>query len=446
MNRRLSKSVILVEKPLPASFVKPVEAIYIKPTKGAITLSMHRMFNLLLAKAHDEGGEQQSYRVAVSKLGSDLGTQSNNTEFLKDTARKLTSTIVEWDVVTQQGKRKWGVSSMLASAELEEGGILEYSFSKHIKEKLLRPEIYARLNLRLQNKFRSRHGLALYEQCARYRNNPTRLTAQLPWQEWSAMLSPSAGESQYSKEWKYFARDLLRPALAEVNAIADDFKIEALIAKEGRRVTTLQFRLLVSNQATLDLKTEPHLFDPDLRLRMERLGVPMVKIRLAFSEFEESSVRAALDYTERRVRSNAGVPVVNPAAYFLDALHRRYGESPTAAGAAPEEREVVGLEKRELREQFNIERAKQAEKMFDEGSENDRDVTFQAFVSSLGTATLKNRFMKYGPKGKTTKTSFFIWLAQHTWGDPTDEELANYGHRLAEADGSLADTVAYASL
>jgi hypothetical protein len=428
MPPRPSNSVIVVEKTSPASFPKPTEAIYIKPTKGSITLSMHRMFNLLLAKAHDEGGEKESYRVAVSMLGADLGTESKNVEFLKDTARKLTSTVVEWDVVTKQGKRKWGVSSMLASAELEEGGVLEYSFSKHIREKLLRPDVYARLNLQLQNKFRSRHGLALYEQCARYIDNPSSLTAQLPWSEWAAMLSPSAGASQYAKEWKYFARDLLKPAISEVNAIAENFSIEALIVKEGRRVSTLQFRLKRKQQKSLDLQTQAHLFDPQLRSRMEKLGVASAKMRHAFAEFEESSIRAALDYTERRLKTNAAVPIINPGAYFLDALKKRYGEPELARVKEEEGRAVTSPAAllSDLRGAFIAERARDAERMFDEQSKAEQDQAFASYIETLGSSMLKSRFTAFGPKDRKTKLSFFVWLAQKTWGDPSNEDLLTF--------------------
>ena len=158
---------------------KPVEAIYIRPTKGIVTLAMHKTFNVLLARAVEQGRERELYSLRVSQLGSDLETDSKNTEFLKETVRRLQGLQVEWDYITDEGRRKWGVSSMIASAEMEEGGMIEYTFAKHLKDKLLNPEVYARLNLKIQNRFRSRHALALYEQCARYRDNPSSLSAKL---------------------------------------------------------------------------------------------------------------------------------------------------------------------------------------------------------------------------------------------------------------------------
>src|ERR1700737_141046 len=57
--------------------------------KGIVTLAMHNTFNVLLARAVEQGREQELYSLRVSQLGSDLETDSKNTEFLKETVRRL---------------------------------------------------------------------------------------------------------------------------------------------------------------------------------------------------------------------------------------------------------------------------------------------------------------------------------------------------------------------
>lgn len=426
--RSRKKSVVVVRETSHAlgQLAKPVEAIYLRPTKSAITLGMHRTYNVLLANAVAQGLGAQTYRIGTSELARHLETDSKNDEYLKDTARRLASTTVEWDYISESGKRNWGVSAMVASVQIIEGGLIEYSFSAHLKDKLLNPDVYARLNLRLQNRFRSRHSLALYEYCVRYRDNPGRLSARLPWRQWGEMLVGTADpDALCLREFKYFSRDVLKPAIQEVNAVAEDLEIEAIIEKEGRRVTTLQFSITPRRQAALAFEEQPSLPEA-LGARIAAFGIPPLELARLAGEHDAALLEATAGYVERRQRNPRLTPLDNPAAYFRQTLAKRYAKPvpatrPAGAAAPIAAQQHVSA----LRERFLAHRIEQARQMFGEMDKTAQTDAFEQFLATVAEP-LRGGHRKAGPLGGRTVGSFTRWLAQHTWGEPSPEELLEF--------------------
>ena len=97
-----------------------------------------------------------------------------------------------------------------------------------------------------------------------------------PWEWWRPILSGTpdteAGD-EAKREYKYFKRDYLRPAIAEVNAVTNIF-VELIEHREGRRVAEIQFRVTERKQPMLALDEHPNVFDSTLVDRMVKLGIP----------------------------------------------------------------------------------------------------------------------------------------------------------------------------
>ena len=130
-------------------FIKASPAIQIQ---GNITHLQRRVWNVLLANAYDELPNKDIHRVSVAELAEKLGFNSGNQDYLKETLEALVDFTVEWNVLGKDKKQVWGVASLLASAEIE-NGICTYGFAPHLRYKLYNPRIYTKLNLRLQNRF-----------------------------------------------------------------------------------------------------------------------------------------------------------------------------------------------------------------------------------------------------------------------------------------------------
>ncbi|BAN24664.1 replication initiation protein [Caballeronia insecticola] len=430
-----------VVSPSSAELRKAVEAIAIQPKSGKITLLTRKLFNVLLAVAQQADESGDTYRALLSDIVANSAFDSNDTALVKEHLRRMVSVQVEWSTGTSSQKpgRKWGISTLIADAEILEDPTtrrvwVEFSFAPKIKKKLLDPVQYARLSLQFQSQLRSSAGLALYEICVRYLTNPSHLTMRETWEWWRPILSGTpdteAGD-EAKREYKYFKRDYLRPAIAEVNAVTNIF-VELVEHREGRRVAEIQFRVTEQKQPMLALDEHPNVFDSTLVDRMVKIGIPLKDAQTLYADSEENRIRAALQMTEQRMRSTTLPPVRSAAALFKDALKKGYAPPlevlpPTTTSAAARV-SAPGADdlKARLLSEFSAYRRKEARVLYDEQGEDEREIARQSFeediLPGLGTH-MRDDWRKRGLDSKLAETSFFDWLARKTWGEPTDGDL-----------------------
>jgi len=443
--KRVKKTDVV--SPSSAELRKAVEAIAIQPKSGKITLLTRKLFNVLLAVAQQADESGDTYRALLSDIVANSAFDSNDTALVKEHLRRMVSVQVEWSQGTSSQKpgRKWGISTLIADAEILEDPTtrrvwVEFSFAPKIKKKLLDPVQYARLSLQFQSQLRSSAGLALYEICVRYLTNPSHLTMRETWEWWRPILSGTpdteAGD-EAKREYKYFKRDYLRPAIAEVNAVTNIF-VELIEHREGRRVAEIQFRVTERKQPMLALDEHPNVFDSTLVDRMVKIGIPLKEAQSLYADSEENRIRAALQMTEQRMRSTTLPPVRSAAALFKDALKKGYAPPveavASAAGAAAAGKAIAAAGggapaddlKARLLGEYAAYRRKEAQALYEEQGEGERELARQSFeadeLPQLG-AHLRTDWRRRGLDSKLAETAFFDWLARKTWGEPTDGDL-----------------------
>ncbi|WP_186011251.1 replication initiation protein [Burkholderia gladioli] len=446
VTKRAKKTDVDVVNASSAELRKAVEAIAIQPKSGKITLLTRKLFNVLLAVAQQADDSGDTYRALLSDIVANSAFDSNDTALVKEHLRRMVSVQVEWSTGTSSQKpgRKWGISTLIADAEILEDPTtrrvwVEFSFAPKIKKKLLDPVQYARLSLQFQSQLRSSAGLALYEICVRYLTNPSHLTMREPWEWWRPILSGTpdteAGD-EAKREYKYFKRDYLRPAIAEVNAVTNIF-VELIEHREGRRVAEIQFRVSERKQPMLALDEHPNVFDSTLVDRMVKLGIPLKEAQTLYADSEENRIRAALQMTEQRMRSTTLPPVRSAGALFKDALKKGYAPpvdpdalpGATAAGKLASAASAAGSlddPKARLRGEYDAYRRKEAKSLYEEQGQAERDLARQSFETDVLPALgshLRDDWRRRGLDSKLVETAFFDWLALKTWGEPTDGDL-----------------------
>ena len=236
-------------------FVKASPAIQIR---GSITHLQRRVWNVLLANAYDELPNKDIHRVSIAELAAKLGFSSRNQEHLKETLKTLVDFTVEWNVLGKDKKQVWGVASLLASAEIE-NGICTYGFAPHLRYKLYNPRIYTKLNLRLQNRFTDRHALILWEICFDYFDTTRDQgeTPFIPLEKFRELMGINADEYPM---FKVLNRDVIKPAVKEINELTD-FCIKVEQKRKGRKVAFLKFRISRLKQGE---GSEPEPLFPDV--------------------------------------------------------------------------------------------------------------------------------------------------------------------------------------
>lgn len=238
-------------------FIKASPAIQIQ---GNITHLQRRAWNVLLANAYDELPNKEMHRVSVVELAEKLGFNSRNQEHLKDMLKALTECIVEWNTLGKDRKQVWGVASLLASAEIE-NGICTYAFAPHLRLKLYNPRVYAKLNLRLQNRFSDRHALILWELCFDY-FDAARDAGETPFIPLEKFRELMGVVDAVYPAFKTLNQCVIKPAVKEINELTNFF-VEVEQKRDGRRIGFLKFRISRLKALPAAEPTQESLF-PDI--------------------------------------------------------------------------------------------------------------------------------------------------------------------------------------
>lgn len=242
---------------------KANESIAIRPKKGRLTLLSRRIYNALLYNAQQQGVDEQQYTLPLTTLIGDAHFNSRNVALLKEHIREMQTTLIEWNSVGT-GEQRWTSSQLLGAVEIAERGsgypvIISWSYPDKVRERLLKPTRYTRILLEVGAQMRSYAAAVLFELGMQYLTSPSRLTMREDLYWWASVLT---GRSDIDKvDYRYFKRDVLRPALAEVEALQDEFTLELIEHREGRRVAELQFMVLRKTQTALGVTEERNTFD-----------------------------------------------------------------------------------------------------------------------------------------------------------------------------------------
>lgn len=355
-------------------FKKPPEAIFMKPVSGELTPLMRKLFNVLSARASMAGPEKSSFIVEIRSLIKDTKYSSRDTAFFKECIKKLNGFQVEWDIFSNGKRQGWGVSTLIAEAEVI-GGSLRYSFAPKIQSQLLKPDVYQNISISRTSTFRSGQALALYESCLRYASSPEKMTVNRPWEEWRDMLcSPSVKV----KEWKYFRRDTLLPALNEISKLADDIEVEPVVYKSGRIVTGLQFKVKFKQQKNLDLGEDKNIFNTELQSKLINIGFTERESIATLIKYEENRLIAVYEFLEKKIKKGR---VESPVAMFKDALKKGYGT--TGEGAEPLKK-IKLLEIKEPKQSKARAEKSQAIMMYELLSKETQQDVWEEFMSTPG--------------------------------------------------------------
>lgn len=227
---------------------KPVETILILPKEGKLTLLVKRFFNVLLRHAQlNPVGDDEYPCITLGQLTKDAHYTSRDMEYLVEVLNSMLSIVVNWgDSPKALSGPKYSLEgasllSYIKVSKAEDGpAMLEYDFHKKLRPMLFNPRVYAFISLEMNAKMSTSASLTLYEVGVRYLTNKDGLTPRRPWRDWALALTGNPDLSP-NLQYKYFARDVLRPALNEVNDSQDEFYMEPLEGKVGRRVEFLQF-------------------------------------------------------------------------------------------------------------------------------------------------------------------------------------------------------------
>ena len=342
--------------------IKASPAIQIQ---SKISLLQRRAWNVLLANAYNELPDKDIHSVSMVELAAKLGFDSGNQEYLKDVLRSLRSCEVEWNLLNKDNKQVWGIASLLASAEIE-NGICTYGFAPHLRLKLHNPRVYAKLNLRLQNQFTSRYALILWEVCFDYfdTDRDQGETPFIPLETFKTLMGLE--ETDYPV-FKVLNQSVIKPAIKEINALTD-YHVEAESKRLGRKISELKFRIKRVKQ----LPVQESLF-PDIE------NLPPVAVELIQAEIDRNMAMKIADrdwdfvspeklpepgtypdflgYVAEKIEMSLDAAVVkNRAGYIVEAIRENYQDAEIQKQREVRAEKVREKELEDLTAEFRVKR------------------------------------------------------------------------------------------
>ena len=258
--------------------IKASPAIQIQ---SRISLLQRRAWNVLLANAYNELPDKDIHTVSVVELAAKLGFGDGNQEYLKEVLRSLRSCEVEWNLLNKDNKQEWGVAGLLAEVRISDG-ICFYQFPHTLRLKLHNPRVYAKLNLRLQNQFRSRYALVLWEICFDYFDTD-RDRGETPFIALEVFKSLMGLEKEEYPIFKELNRNVIKPAIKEINDLTD-YHVEVEQKRLVRRIAELKFRITKVKQIPI----QESLF-PDIE------NLPPVALELVQAEIDRNMAMKIAD-------------------------------------------------------------------------------------------------------------------------------------------------------
>lgn len=305
------------------NLMKPVSALAIVPKSSHITRVGRQAYNSMLVLAQAQGEGAEYFEAPLSRILTGFAAAKDAAKEVKRHLRSMMTTLVEWQSPSPAETPDWEACVLLAEARLKKVNgetWVRWAYAPTIRMELLNPQRYAQIKMQTVAQLRTHAAVALYEICARYRDNPSGVTSRQHWTWWLPVLTGAPLESRKT-EYRFFKRDYIRPAIEDINEVSD-LHIEVIEHKLGRSIDQIQFSVSkkISNKNELGA-TEAAPVDLTQIIRAQAVGIAAGFAEDMHFRFGIDSLRDALDALERRMTLKGQPPISDPTAYIRAVLN-----------------------------------------------------------------------------------------------------------------------------
>ena len=417
-------------------FRKTNEVIGIRISQGRLSLLPRKIFNVFVYAAQQSGipGKfvpnkdeinKNYFWISMRDLAKFASYNSNDYKLLKEQIQELQ------DVrIVVEDEKSWISERLISSVKLLNDKGLEsrrgqtwvgFTFPPELHRRIMDADTsYTRLSLYYQAQIKSGPTLSLYEITKRYLTNPSKKTRVESWEWWYEMLT-GLPISTRKAEYRYFKRDTVLPAIAEINTVTD-VHVELIEFKQGRRVQALQFEVRPSENNVIDSSFIGDQQE-DIVRRLVQLGASPEDADRLYAAEDESSLLSVLEFVEKRVKNSSMERVAVPIAYLKSLLKKGYQKK---VPVKIFDQKTVSSRKQEfsLKERFLARRSAEAWDFFQELEEDQKQNVFEEFCLEKKPRVRK---MDKALSSKLTQVAFSKWFAEKNWGEePTQEELLKF--------------------
>lgn len=307
------------------------------PKLGKLTATARKIYNVILhatqrqVQEHDLRGKTiEATHLFSARLdeivepvqfeGSDIRTMA------KKYLREMRRVEVDWEAPDAVSGVVWSSMGLLSQVQIEivkGAAFVKWALPPDLLGAVRDPVRFTMLDIRELAHLRGYTAVALYEICARYKTNPSGVTALNPPGWWvealtnvPAAVDPLTGTKRL-REWRKVKSESVLKAIEEINQLTD-LEVELIEQKTGKAITAVQFAVRRKPQAVLPAAAEaPPKIPADLAEFATRLQINLrdVVTMLAAGHGQEL-LRSALMKLEQRLERADLPPVSSRLAYL----------------------------------------------------------------------------------------------------------------------------------
>lgn len=303
--------ILCLEAAMTETHLKKPSAMIQTNAKG-LTANQRKLLNalILITQKQGDGYVQQTTLDEIKRL---CAIRSTENMVLKEQLKELASTVVEFNYLKKDKVQEWHYYHLLAEVVVEFGtGNVRFAFAPSITDNIIRPAVYAALDVITVAQLKSSYSIVLYELLRDYSKSPALPVIAIDDLRDLFGLTPE----QYPKFYD-FRRYVLNVAVEEINECTELNCSYRLFRRPGQKVYgRIKFLLSVKSSEELARELEDLLkFIPLESRNSDRLREALVeKPELSFEE-KLSCIR----YTNANSRRNY-------EAYLLKALKKDWGQ------------------------------------------------------------------------------------------------------------------------
>lgn len=335
-----------------------------------LSLLERKISNALLYNAYPNLKKTLIHEVSLEKLKRLLNTNTRNHKVIKQSLRKLISILIEWNILGDQVPEMplegWSASTILSSVSIV-NGVVKYQYSELIKELITDPQIYGKINLLIQSRFKSSYALALYENCARYRG--LKYSKSFDYGLFRRLMGVEEGKYRLFRD---FNRRVLTTAVTEINTCSDIF-VTPEIMRRGRKIISIKFKIeerpmkkRLGEQAPSD--TVINVDNMKHTKLCQELNIKLEDLKKLMVQYGEVEVGSAIQYLKSQPKYQKG-GIRNVIAYLRVVIEKSYAvntrELPPESSASKIRYNEGVINAAEAQEQYRQYVALQAKKTFD---------------------------------------------------------------------------------
>ena len=301
--------------------------------QSKMSLLQRRAWNVLLANAYNELPDKEIHRVSMVELAAKLGFDSKNDDYLKEILESIVDFKVKWNILGKDKKQEWGVAHLLAEVRIH-NGICFYQFPHTLRLKLHNPRVYAKLNLRLQNQFKSQYALVLWEVCFDYfdADRGKGETPFIPLETYRELMGVEAVEYTTFKSLNQW---VIKPAIKEINGLTN-YHVEVVNKRLGRKIAELKFRITRVKQAPIQESVFPDVDNlPPIAIELAQSGIDRdIALQIADQQWDyvnpdkmpvPGTYPEFLEYISEKIEMSLyASTVTNRPGYIIEAIRGNY--------------------------------------------------------------------------------------------------------------------------